>query len=49
MASEYNASRQYLAIGLLAVASVLVTWFVKDPYYQVVLAMVPIWATVGLS
>ena len=42
-------SRQYAAILLFAAAYLCVGWFVHNSYYQLMMTLVLIWATVGVS
>jgi ABC-type branched-subunit amino acid transport system ATPase component/ABC-type branched-subunit amino acid transport system permease subunit len=42
-------SRQYAAILLFAAAYLCVGWFVHNSYYQLMMTLVLIWATVGIS
>ena len=42
-------SRQYAAILLFAVAYLCLGWFVQNSYYQLMMTLVLIWATVGIS
>jgi ABC-type branched-subunit amino acid transport system ATPase component/ABC-type branched-subunit amino acid transport system permease subunit len=42
-------SRQYAAILLFAVAYLCTGWFVHNSYYQLMMTLVLIWATVGVS
>jgi len=41
--------RQYAAILLFAVAYLCLGWFVQNSYYQLMMTLVLIWATVGIS
>jgi len=41
--------RQYAAILLFAAAYLCVGWFVHNSYYQLMMTLVLIWATVGVS
>jgi ABC-type branched-subunit amino acid transport system ATPase component/ABC-type branched-subunit amino acid transport system permease subunit len=43
------ASRQYAAILLFALAYLCLGWFVHNSYYQLMMTLVLIWATVGVS
>jgi branched-chain amino acid transport system permease protein len=42
-------SSQYAAILIFAVAYLCVGWFVQNSYYQLMMTLVLIWATVGVS
>jgi ABC-type branched-subunit amino acid transport system ATPase component/ABC-type branched-subunit amino acid transport system permease subunit len=44
-----DMSRQYVAIAIFAVIYLLVGWFVQNSYYQLMMTLVLIWATVGVS
>ena len=41
--------RQYLAIAAFAAVCLLIGWFVHNSYYQLIVTLVLIWATVGVS
>jgi ABC-type branched-subunit amino acid transport system ATPase component/ABC-type branched-subunit amino acid transport system permease subunit len=44
-----SARRQYAAIALFAAAYLLMAFFVRNAYYQLVMTLVLLWATMGLS
>ena len=44
-----GVGRQYLAILAFAAAYLLLGWFVRNSYYQLIMTLVPIWATAGVS
>jgi branched-chain amino acid transport system permease protein len=44
-----SVSKQYAAIALFALAYLLLAFFVRNAYYQLVMTLVLLWATMGLS
>jgi branched-chain amino acid transport system ATP-binding protein/branched-chain amino acid transport system permease protein len=44
-----GAGRQYLAIALFAAAYLLLALLVRNSYYQLIMTLVLLWATMGLS
>jgi ABC-type branched-subunit amino acid transport system ATPase component/ABC-type branched-subunit amino acid transport system permease subunit len=44
-----SAKKQYAAIALFAAAYLLLAFFVRNSYYQLIMTLVLLWATMGLS
>ena len=44
-----SSMRQILLIGLFGLIYAVLTAFVENTYYQLIMAVVPIWAVMGLS
>ena len=44
-----GVGRQYIAILAFAAAYLLLGWFVRNSYYQLIMTLVLIWATAGVS
>jgi len=44
-----DRAKQYFAIFALAAIYLLIGWFVRNSYYQLMMTLVLIWATVGIS
>jgi branched-chain amino acid transport system permease protein len=44
-----NAKKQYAAIALFAAAYLLLAFLVRNSYYQLIMTLVLLWATMGLS
>jgi ABC-type branched-subunit amino acid transport system permease subunit len=44
-----SAKKQYAAVALFAAAYLLLAFFVRNSYYQLIMTLVLLWATMGLS
>jgi ABC-type branched-subunit amino acid transport system ATPase component/ABC-type branched-subunit amino acid transport system permease subunit len=48
-AQRRSLMRQYIAIGVFAIVYLLIGFIVRNSYYQLIMTLVLIWATMGLS
>jgi ABC-type branched-subunit amino acid transport system ATPase component/ABC-type branched-subunit amino acid transport system permease subunit len=49
MMGRSDKAKQYFAIFAFAAVYLLIGWFVRNSYYQLMMTLVLIWATVGIS